>query len=91
MTTAHSPLSAITAQADKIAKRIKAIDRGEPFDDPSGKIAESIAAGFFKFAVIMDDKLISITMQWSTIHDTSEAALSAFIVKHMRNARETTQ
>jgi hypothetical protein len=91
MTTAHSPLSALTAQADNIAKKIKAIDRGEPVDDPSGKIAASIAAGFFKFAVVMDDKLISITMQWSTIHETSEAGLSAFILKHMHNARETVQ
>ena len=37
----------------------------------------------------MDDKFIQLTIPWSTINETSEAALSAYVLKLMKNSRET--
>jgi hypothetical protein len=36
----------------------------------------------------MDDKIITIDMPWTTIRATSEAALSEYILKQMREARK---
>lgn len=90
MTTSHSPLSAIKAQADGIAKLLKAAERGEPV--PALQYAQRIEAARqrpeVKFAIAMDDKIITIEMRWDTIRETSEAAISANIVKYMRGQRE---
>ncbi len=92
MTTKHSPLRVLKAQADTIAAALKAAERGEKIaSDPAGKIAASIAKGIVKFAVAMDDKIISIEMPWSTIRETSEVGIAEFILKHMREQRETMQ
>lgn len=92
MTTKHSPLSALKAQADKIAATIKAAERGEKIDV---QFAEKIEAARQKesliFAVTMDDKIIKITMSWALIRETSEAGLSEYIVKQMQESREVPQ
>lgn len=88
MTTAHSPLRALKAQADRIAATLKAAQRGEEIaHDPAGKIAAARATGTFKFAVVMDDKIIKIEMPWSKIDETSEVGLSEYILKQMRETR----
>lgn len=73
MTTKHSPLSALKAQADKIAATLKAAERGEKIDV---QFAEKINAArekeSFKVGIIMDDKIISIEMPWATVRTTSE-------------------
>jgi hypothetical protein len=85
MTTAQSPLCAIKAQADRIAALLKAFERGEKIDT---RFAEKLEAArdreAIKFAIVMDDKVISIEMLWATIKETSEVGLSEWIVKHMR-------
>jgi hypothetical protein len=90
MTTKHSPLSALKAQADKIAATLKAAERGEKTDI---RFAEKVAAArnkeSFKVGIVMDDKIITIEMPWATIRATSEAGLSEYIVKQMRELRET--
>lgn len=69
---------------------LKAIDRGERVaDDPGGRISASRAKGVVKFAVLMDDKSLVIEMSWATISATSEAGLSEWILKEMRDSRET--
>ena len=92
MTTKHSPLSRIKAQADKIAATLKAAERGEKIDV---RFAEKIAAArkqdSFVVGVVMDDKVIKITMPWTTIRETSEVGLAAWILDQMREARETAQ
>jgi hypothetical protein len=89
MTTARSPLPVLIEQANKIAARLKAVDRGEKVvDDPLGKIAASRASGSLAFAVIMDDKILKITMRWSTIRETTEAGLAEYILAKMRESRE---
>ena len=89
MTTKHSPLSALKAQADKIAATLKAAERGEKIDV---RFAEKIDAArgkeSFKVGIVMDDKIITVEMPWATIRTTSEAGLSEYIVRQMREARD---
>lgn len=92
MTTKHSPLSALKAQADKIAATLKAAERGEKID---GQFAEKIAAArkqdSFKVGIVMDDKVITIDMPWATIRSTGEVGLSEYILRQMRETRDTVQ
>lgn len=85
MTTKSSPIEKITAQARRIAAMLKAVERGEiPVEDVGGKIAASRARGWIKFAVVMDDKVISIEQTWKQIEATSEEALIEWLVSLMR-------
>lgn len=90
MTTKHSPLSALKAQADKIAETLKAAERGEKIDV---RFAEKIDAArdreSFKFGIVMDDKIITIEMPWATIRSTSEIGIAEYIIKQMRESRDT--
>lgn len=92
MTTAHSPLRVLKAQADNIAKIVKAVERGEnPIEDRGGKIAAARNRKSVKFGVVMDDKVLSIEMPWTTIRDTSEVGIAEYILNHMREARDVVQ
>lgn len=89
MTTSQSPLRVLKAQADAIAKSLKAAERGEVTDPRMAQsIAQARARGFIKFGVAMDDKFISIELPWSVAAETSETALAEMILKHMRGQRE---
>lgn len=92
MTTAHSPLSRLKAQADKIAATLKAAERGEKI---VGQFADKIAAArgenSFKVGIVMDDKVIIIEMPWATIRSMGEVGLAEYILKQMlREARGAT-
>ena len=89
MTTAHSPLPRLRQQADRIAKTLKQIERGEPVaNDPGGKIAASRSGPTVTFGVAMDDKFIKIEMPWALIRAMDERALSSLVVKHMQRKRD---
>lgn len=89
MTTAQSPLRVLKAQADHIAKVVKAVERGEnPIEDRGGKIAAARNRDSVKFGVVMDDKVITVDIAWATIRGYSEVALAEFILKYMRGARD---
>ena len=92
MTTSHSPLSQLKAQADKIAATLKAAERGEQIDV---RFAEKIKAArskdSFKVGIVMDDKVIIIEIPWATIRGTNEAGLAGYILNQMREARDTVQ
>lgn len=91
MTTSQTPTSILRKQAEKMAERIKALERGDPVDPKFA--AHYLAARSkpeFKFGVVMDDKTLIITMPWTLIHSTGEVGLTEFILKHMKNSRETT-
>ena len=91
MTTAQSPLRILKAQADNIAKIVKAVERGEnPMEDRGGKIAAARNRDSVKFGVVMDDKVLTIDMMWATIRDTSEVGIAEYILKQMREARDVT-
>ena len=90
MSTSHSPLRKLKAEADRCAAQLKAMARGDAVsNDPLGKVAAARERGELTFGVVMDDKVIKITMPLDTIKDTSEAGLSEYILKHMRGSRET--
>lgn len=89
MTTKHSPLRQLRAQADKIAAMLKAAERGEKIDVRfAQKIDEARAKPAFKAGIVMDDKVLTIEMPWTLIRDTSEAALAQYIVDQMREASD---
>ena len=89
MSTAHSPLRKLKLEADRCAAKLKALERGEPVNgDPLGKVAAALARPSITFGVVMDDKVLKIEMPWASIREHSEASLSAFILRHMRGARE---
>lgn len=89
MTTSRSSLRVLKAQADKIAKTVKAISRGEsPVEDRGGKLAAARSRDSVKFGVVMDDKLLMIDMRWATIEETSEVGIAEYILKHMRESRD---
>lgn len=85
MTTKNSPVARLRAQAQKIAKTLKDAERGKSgASDPGGKLAASLAKGEVTVGVVMDDKVIQITMPWATVRQTDEAALVEFILVQMR-------
>lgn len=89
MTTRHSPLNVLKMQADVIAAKLKAIGRGEPVDgDFAGKVAAARKHGVFKPGIVMDDKVIILEIPFSLIDATGEVALSAYILKLMREERD---
>jgi hypothetical protein len=89
VTTARSPLRQLKAQADKMAELLKKAWRGEPIDvQYAHKIAEARGREEIVFGVVMDDKVIQITMPWKLIEETSQAGLSEFILKQMRGNRD---
>lgn len=92
MTTAQSPLSQLKAQAHKIAALLKAAERGEQIDV---RFAEKIAAArdkdSFTVGIVMDDKVLKIEIPWTTIRQTSEVGLAAWILDQMRESRNSIQ
>jgi hypothetical protein len=89
MTTSHSPLRVLKAQADIVAKALKAAERGETIaTDIGGKIAAARATPSVVFGVAMDDKFLKIELAWATIKATSEAGISEFVLRQMRGARD---
>lgn len=88
MTTKNSPIRQLKAQADKIAAVLKAAERGEQVEAMfAAKIAEARQKPTFKAGIVMDDKVITLEMPWTLISETSEAALSEYIVRQMRELR----
>lgn len=88
MTTSHSPLRVLKTRADRMAAALKAAERGESIaHDPAGKLLAARARESVKFAVVMDDKLLSIEMTWEKIKSTSEVGIAEYLLKHMRQAR----
>lgn len=91
MTTRHSPLRLLKAQADQIAATLKAAQRGDKIDVRfAAKIADARTTPSFKVGVVMDDKIITLELSWATIRSTSEAGLAEYILGLMREARHAT-
>lgn len=88
MTTKHSPLRVLRAQADRIADLICTTERGEPVNV---QFAEKLAAArdkeSVKVAIAMDDKIISLDLHWSVIRSTGRVGLAQYILDQMRETR----
>lgn len=88
MTTGESPMWQLRAQAEEMAARLKAMERGDPaVMDAAGRVAAARERPSITFAVVMDDKTLKVEMTWVAIRDLSEAAIAEFILKQMRNKR----
>lgn len=74
MTTKSSPLPILKDQADRIAAMLRL------------KSAQPQPKENFKFGIAMDDKVLSVEMTWTMVRDTSEAALSEFILRYMQES-----
>ncbi|TXH45615.1 MAG: hypothetical protein E6Q97_31185 [Desulfurellales bacterium] len=83
MTTKNSPLRQLKAQADAIAASIKAVERGDLPAKPGSEDKPSL-----KFGVVMDDKVITIEIGRAAIKASSEAGLSEYILRLMREQRD---
>lgn len=89
MSTKHSPLSQLKAQANTIAATIKAAERGDKIDVRfAQKIAEARLKETFKVGIVMDDKVLTIEIPWATIQDTTEASLATWILNEMQEGRK---
>lgn len=89
MSTSHSPIRVLRAQADKIAATLKAAERGDKIDVRfADKIDAARAKGTFKVGVVMDDKVITIDMPWELIRTTTEAGIAEYILGQMKGARD---
>lgn len=89
MTTLLSPLRALKAQADRIARNLKEIESGKRIaPDPAGKLAEARKHDEMIFGIVMDDKIVKITIPWKTIREFGEVALSEFVLKQMKGTRD---
>ena len=90
MSTSHSPLRKLKAEADRIAAKLKSLEQGDEVGapDPAGKVDAARQRDAITFGVVMDDKVIKIEMPWTQIRETSEAGISEFILRQMRGARE---
>lgn len=89
MTTSHSPLRALKAVSDNIAKLLKQVERGEnPAADVGGKIAAARKTDRVKFGVVMDDKVLIVEMTWAKVREMSEVSTSEWILKYMREQRD---
>lgn len=85
MSTSRSSRSKLKREASQIAQKLKAMERGEvPEMAATRRDKESV-----KFGVVMDDKVFTIEMTWAKIIESSEVALTEFILKQMRQSRET--
>jgi hypothetical protein len=90
MTTKHSPLRVLKSQADEIARRLVAFERGEiTHDEFHAKLLAARKADSLKLGIFMDDKLITVEIAWATIKATGEVAMSEYILKLMREQRDT--
>lgn len=85
MTTADSPEHLLRAQATLCAKNLKAMLRGEvPPGDTAGKVKAALLRDGVTFAIVMDDKLVKVSMPWEMIRETDEAGLVEWILAQMQ-------
>lgn len=87
MSTSKSPLRKLQAQADKTAAMLKAASRGE--GEAARKMAGALLKESVKFAVVMDDKTLIMELRWNEIRELSESGIAAYILKYMRDNRDS--
>ena len=92
MTTKNSPLRELKAQADKIAATLAAAERGEVIDPHfAARLHEARLKDVVTVGIVMDDKVIKIDLPWTLIKSTGEVGMSEYILRQMRESRDTLQ
>lgn len=84
MSTSKSPTQLLRKQANEIANTLKRAERGEKIHGMfQAKIDAARKTDVFKVGVMMDDKIITLTLPWAMINELPEAKLSDFILAQM--------
>ncbi|MDI3335842.1 hypothetical protein QKW60_05455 [Defluviimonas aestuarii] len=88
MTTKHSPLRVLKAQADEIAATICAAERGEAIDVQfAAKLEEARGKESVSVGIVMDDKIVRLDLPWSVIRSSGRVGLAEYILGQMRETR----
>lgn len=71
---------------------LKQAERRElPTTDVALKFAKARETNGIKFAIVMDDQVLTVEMQWAVIESSSEVAIAEYILLYMRGRQETMQ
>jgi hypothetical protein len=85
VTTKNSSLRRLRAQAAEIAHVMKQAEAGIARDT---RILEArCTKPNFKTGIVMDDKVITLDIPWTTIAETEKAALAEYVLGLMRESR----
>lgn len=88
MSTKDTPESKLRRQAAFMARNLKAMAIA-PLTHLSSNVREARGRDVFTTGIVMDDKFIKIEMPWTNIRESTELALTEYIVKLMREERES--
>lgn len=88
MTNQRTGLRELQRRSDKMAAKLKAWERGDIASDVTGKIAEWRKRDVVAFSVPVDEGAVTFEMPWAVIAEASEAELSFFILKGVRETRD---
>lgn len=78
MTTKNSPVSELKRQAKEMVRQLRIANATRV------RIPPAMRAKSIKFGIVMDDKVLTIEMDWSAIDESTDVQLVEFIVKQMR-------
>jgi hypothetical protein len=81
MTTSASSEAALRAQATRIVAVLKAAERGEA---AGPAMVEARKRDAVKFGIVMDDKVISMSLTWTYIRDNDPIGIVEYIIRHMQ-------
>lgn len=88
MTTKDSPIGVLRAQAEKVAKVLKAAELREiGKSDPAHKLADALSKGEATFGIAMDDKFIRITVSREVVRTSTESEITEYILAQMREEK----
>ena len=74
----------LKAQADAIARTIKAAEQGQQIDARfAATMDEARDRTSFKIGIVMDDGVVLLDMPWTVIRASGEADLSRYLLKQM--------
>lgn len=83
MSTSNSPIEKLRAEAERISIRLKEMETGENLHGLSHlRLKDPMTMG-----IIQDDKVIKITIAWKTIKETTEEALTEYILGLMQGKK----
>lgn len=85
MTTKNSPIEELRSQAATIANYLKRAERGKLNHIP--KVAEARRREYFQPAIVMDDKVLTPRILWTTIKAMAEVELTDWIVSQMQEKK----
>jgi hypothetical protein len=88
MTTRDSPTERLRAQAERMVRVLKRVERGEQVAGDNGiSMAKARKLSTIKMGIAMDDGVRSLILSWTDIRDMHREQLVEFIVTKMRDQK----